>query len=439
MCDLKGKKLLVMDRTALAACAVKRAKELGIKTVVANFYPIEESPSKQVADVAIDIDISNIDAMVALIKEHQIDGVFVGWTDSHLPFYAQICEKAGLPCCGTKEQFDILSNDKRRFKQECMKYGVPTIPEYKLDISLRREDLDQIRYPVLVKPADESGSRGVRRCDNEQELISYYTALYQSSRSKKILCEKYIDSPNEIFIHYTVQDGYPSVSCSFMKHKAKGEGVAAASAILHMFSSPYIDLFRQTAQPACDGMIRGLGIKNAVVNFQGFIQEDKFYFYESGLRMGGEQFYVFSKALNGISSLDMMIEFALTGKMTCGDVKKQDDPKYSKSCCNYYITLKAGTIADIQGLDVVEKMPQVLQIATFKQVGDVISKTNSLDRVIYRLHVMDDTPEALARALSKISKTLRIMAREGYEMQVEELTYERALEMTSKSVLGTVK
>ena len=135
----------------------------------------------------------------------------------------------------------------------------------------------------------------------------------------------------------------------------------------------------------------------------------------------------------------MMIEFALTGKMTCGDVKTQDDPKYSKSCCNYYITLKAGTIADIQGLDIVEKMPQVLQIATFKQVGDVISETNSLDRVIYRLHVMDDTPEALAKTLNKISKTLRVMAQEGYEMQVEELTYERALEMTSKSVLGTAK
>ena len=57
---LKGKTLMVMDRTALAACAVKRAKEMGIRTVVANFYKTEDSPSKQLADVAIDIDISNI-------------------------------------------------------------------------------------------------------------------------------------------------------------------------------------------------------------------------------------------------------------------------------------------------------------------------------------------------------------------------------------------
>ena len=225
--------------------------------------------------------------------------------------------------------------------------------------------------------------------------------------------QKYISSPNEIFIHYTVQDGYASLSSTFMKHKARTENGAASSAILHMFSSSYVDLFRQTAEPACIRMIEGLGIRNGIVMFQGFIEDGRFYFYESGLRMGGEQFYVFAKPLNGISSLDMMIEFALTGRITCGDVRTQDNCKFSKSCCNYYITLRGGTIGEILGLDEVLAMPQVLQNATFHKVGDVIQDTNSLDRVIYRMHVMDDTPEKLARTLNQISTTLRVMAAEG--------------------------
>ena len=211
---LKGKTLLIMDRTALAACAVVRAKEMGIRTVVANFYKTEDSPSKQVADIAIDIDISNIDAMVSLIKEYQIDGVFVGWTDSHLPYYARICEKAGLPCCGTEEQFDVLSNDKRRFKETCLKYGVPTPETYDIDMDFRREVLDRVVYPVMVKPADGSGGRGIKKCMNESELITHYTALYNSSASKKIICEQYMGDENEVFIHYTVQGGYCSLSCS---------------------------------------------------------------------------------------------------------------------------------------------------------------------------------------------------------------------------------
>lgn len=433
MYNLEGKTLLVMDRTALAACAVTRAKELGVKTVVANWYSTEDSPSKQVADETVDIDISKIDDMLALIKEKNIDGIFVGWTDSHLPFYAEICEKAGLPCCGTKEQFDILSNDKRRFKDVCLQYGVPVPKEYKLSMEFKPEDLAKIKYPVLVKPADESGSRGIRKCSNEAELIENYTWLYNRSASKKIFVEQYIDSTKEIFLHYTMQDGNYSLSSGFMKHRAVSEGSVAASAILHVFSPSYIDLYKKTAEPAILNMMKELGLKNGVVMFQGFIDGDQFYFYESGLRMGGEQFYVFAKPLNGVSSLDLMIEFSVTGEMKSANAKELDNPKYSKSCVNYYITLKPGVITEIHGLEEVEKMPQVLQNATFKAIGDRIDPTNSLDRVIYRLHVMDDTPEKLAETLEKISHTLRILDENGNEMQLEELSYERALEMLLNS------
>ena len=429
--NVEGKRLLVMDGSALAACAVKRAKDLGLYTIVANFYPTEQSPSKQVADEAIMVDISDIDAMLAIIEEKNIDGIFVGWTDSHLPFYAELCSRAGLPCCGTKEQFDILSNDKRRFKEYCLKYDVPVPQEYKLTIDFDRDDLNRIEYPVIVKPADESGSRGIRKCSNEEELIENFIWSYNRSKSKKIFVEQYIDSPQEIFLHYTIQGGEFSLSSAFMKYRAKSETEVAASAILHMFAPPQIEMYKKTAEPAAVNMFKNLGLKNGVVMLQGFIKGDIFYFYESGLRMGGEQFYVFAERLNGVSALDLMIEFSVTGEMGSSNVKKLDNPHFSKSCCNYYVTLKPGIITAIKGIDEVSRMSQVLQVTTFKGVGSVIDPTNSLDRVIYRLHVMDETPELLAETLEKISKTLRIIDEDGHEMQLEELSYDRALEMTS--------
>ena len=431
--NIKGKKLMFLGGSGLDACAVKRAKELGLTTIVANWYDVDRAPAMAIADEAWKVDFSDTENMVKLIKENHVDGIFVGWTDSHLQHYVDICEKAGLPCCGTAEQFEVLSNDKRLFKQACREYGVPTPFEYKLDMDFKREDLDKIEYPVLVKPADESGSRGIKRCDNEEELVSYYKELYASSASKKIFVEQYIDSDKEIYIHYTVQDGYCSLSSTFMKQKPILEGKVASSAILHVFPSSYVDLYRETAEPAAVHMFEDLGLKNCIVMLQGFIKDDKFYFYESGLRMGGEQFYVFADILNGINALDMMIEFSVTGKMTCGNAKEQDDPHFSKSCCNYYITLKPGVITSIEGLEEVEAMPQVLQNSTFKKIGDEISKTNSLDRVIYRLHVMDDTPQDLARTLEKISNAFCIKDQFGNEMQVERLTYDRALEMILNS------
>lgn len=426
---LKGKTLLVMDRTALAACAVERAKQMGIRTVVANFYKTEDSPSKQVADIAIDIDISDTEAMLKLIKDYNIDGIFVGWTDSHLPFYAKICEAAGLPCCGNLEQFDILSNDKNRFKEYCVKYGVPTPEIFKVDINFKREDLDKIIYPVMVKPADGSGGRGIMKCTNEEELIAHYKELYEASASKKIVCERYMDSENEIFIHYTIQNGYPSLSSSFLKYKVNAERVKAASCLFHMFAPKYLKAYKRDTEGAVVNMINALGVKYGNLMFQGFEDHGKLYFHESGLRMGGEQFYVFAEKLNGISSLELMIEFALTGEMTLYDVKEQDNYNFIKYCCNYYIPLKAGTISAINNLDKINAMPQVLQNKQFKFIGDKISDTSSLDRVIFRIHVMDDTKEAFAKTLCKISDTIEILDENGNDMQLQRLDYDTVMDM----------
>ena len=425
--NLKGKTLLIMDRTALAACAVKRAREMGIKTIVANFYPIEQSPSKQIADIIINVDISDIDAMVKIVKDYHIDGIFVGWTDSHLPYYAEICERTGLPCCGTREQFLTLSNDKSRFKALCHEYGVPTIKDYKLDIGFKREDLDQIHYPVIVKPADGSGSRGVKCCKNEEELIEHYTCLYNSSENKNIICEDYIDSGKEIFLNYLIQDGKCSLSATYMSFNSQYEDGRKGPAILHIYPSSYTNQYISTTEPLVVKMFSEFGLKNAFLSLQGFVHDDGFVFHETGLRMGGGQSYVFTQKINGISSLDLMIEYSLTGSMKSMKAREQDNPCFNKVCANYYIPLREGTITSISGADIVSSMPEVLQLIQIKTVGDLISQANSLDRVCFRIHVIDDTKEKLASTLSYISKTIQINDEHGNEMQIETLSYDRAL------------
>lgn len=426
MYKLDGKTLLVMDNTALGASAVMRAKELGVKTIVANFYPFEKSASKQVADEHTEIDISDTEAMVQLIREKHIDGIFVGWTDSHLPFYADICEKAGLPCCATKEQFGILSNDKHKFKDACLKYGVPCSEEYKLDIEFKQEDLDRIKYPVMVKPADGSGGRGIKRCNNEEEMKTHYRELYEQSASKNIICERFVESDKEIFLNYTIQDGYCSLSAAYMSYKDK-------TTTLHVYPSSYIRKYKETVEPAVKRMFEGLGLKNAVLSLQGFVENGSFCFHETGLRMGGGQSYVFTQVLNGVSALDLMIEFSLTGKMTICDLKKSDNPYFSQYAVNYYIKLASGTIASIVGYDTIKQMPQMLQIRTFKKIGDKIPPTTSTDAVIYRMHVMDKTQEALAKTLEYISSTLKIVSDKGENMQSIPLTYDKALEVIANS------
>ena len=128
---------------------------------------------------------ADIDAMVKLIKDEKVDGILTGFTDSTLPHYAQICEAAGLPCYGTKEQVEILTN-KRIYKKNCREFGVPVVEEYNIkENDLDTEVVNNVKYPLLVKPADNSGGRGISICHNKEKLFHGYNKALSLSEKKK--------------------------------------------------------------------------------------------------------------------------------------------------------------------------------------------------------------------------------------------------------------
>ena len=150
--NLRGKRLLILGGMRFSCEIVIKAKEMGIYTLVADYNKIEDSPGKQIADEAVDLSVIDVDAVVDYVKHNAIDGVFVGFNDMLLPYYAEICRRTGLPCYGTKEQFETLIA-KDQYKTLCRQFGVPTIPEYDIN------DV-HIKYPVRKKrehPAAETG------------------------------------------------------------------------------------------------------------------------------------------------------------------------------------------------------------------------------------------------------------------------------------------
>ena len=88
-------------------------------------------------------------------KEEKIDGVMNFCIDPAQKPYQEICERLNLPCIGTKESFEILT-DKRKFKDYCLKHDVDVVPEYSA------EDIEsgKVEYPIFIKPTNSRGSRG---------------------------------------------------------------------------------------------------------------------------------------------------------------------------------------------------------------------------------------------------------------------------------------
>ena len=130
--ELKGKRLLILGGAQISCEIVRHARALGITTAVTDWYPYEKSPAKQIADEAYYESTSDMTAMEKLIVEKNFDGVITGFTDSVLPYYAEMCKITGLPAYGTREQFETFIN-KEKYKELMRKFDVPTIPEYRID------------------------------------------------------------------------------------------------------------------------------------------------------------------------------------------------------------------------------------------------------------------------------------------------------------------
>ena len=127
--NLNGKTILFLDGSVGNLCVIEKARELGARTVVANFFPKETQPAKYIADKDYRIDFWDMDVVKKVVEAEHIDGIFTTASDSHLRAYSKICAANGFYAYATNEQIESISN-KTRFKSLCLQHGLNVIPEY---------------------------------------------------------------------------------------------------------------------------------------------------------------------------------------------------------------------------------------------------------------------------------------------------------------------
>lgn len=405
--DLEGKKLLILGGVALAKEIVKCAQARNIKALVTDY--LVDSPAKKIADERFMVSTTNVDAVVELIKKQKIDGVITGFVDSLLPYYAAICEKANLPCYGTKEQFE-LAMSKDKFKQLCRDFDVPTVIEYDLKYPFNDEELKNIQYPIVIKPVDNSGARGVYICENEFALKNNYPRTLSFSKSKKVIVEKYM-SNNEVTINYIVQDGnvvLSSVSDRYMKNKGKN---TVSLPVAYIYPSVHLAKYQKTLNQKVIKMLKSVGIRNGVIFIQTFEENGNCVLYEMGYRMTGAMDFKITNKINGINPMDLMINFALTGKMAAQNIANYINPNYQEFGFSLTFCAKPGRIAKIINLDKVLEIDDVLDIVLSYQEGDVIEETaiGTLKQVVMRVFGVCKTRTKMLATIKAITSLIDVV------------------------------
>ena len=412
--DLKGKKLLILGGDAASIDIVDAARSLGVYTIVTDWYDTRRSPAKLVADEFWNDSIRDTDVLIRRIKENGIEGIITGYTDSYLLSYQHLCELSGLPSYASKEVFE-LTMDKSRFKNLCRMNGIPVIPEYELDSFDPRVISKDNK--VIIKPVDNSGSRGVILCESAQDFQKCLDYALSYSEKKKVVIEKYMEMES-ISISYTIQDGRISLSTTDDRHVHKSQGGSAVTNF-GIYPSKYAQPYREKIDGLLREMYRKIGVKNGVISIQFFTNGDEFYVIEMGHRLTGGQHYTYTMMENGISVLDCLIHFALTGKMADYNISERDNAAFNHTYCHLVLLGKPGIIARFEGIDYVKQMPELMHYTQIRDVGDVIGADGTAAQKVVGLHLKVKDRYDLLRVFNEIKSHLFFYDKDGNDLTLD--------------------
>lgn len=116
----------------------------------------------------------------------------------------------------------------------------------------------------------------------------------------------------------------------------------------------------------------------------------------------------------------MMVNYSLTGSMTEEDeILLKDKPIFAMPCAQLNIPVKPGKISVLEGVEKVKKMAGVLNITQNHKLGDVVANNGTLGRLCLRIHLIENSHDALTELITKINNTLVIKDELGSDMFLE--------------------
>lgn len=416
MKNLKGKKLLVLGGNALSCDIVTTAQRLGIYTIVTDWNDSDKSPAKKIADEAWDISLTDIDALVSKIKEENIDGVTTNYTDSYLIPYARLCKAAGLPALADKFQIESISN-KDKSKAVFKNHGIAIPQLLGIDSEKDIERIgDSIEYPVILKPVDQSGQRGIFVCTDKESLKKYYPESLKYSASGKVLVEEYLQG-DYVVMFFTIQNGH--VTLASMADKPVTDAYASHQVKLPMayiLPSKYVGLCRETVLPKVQAFVDTLKIKQGVIGIEGIVKDNVIKTFEMQFRLGGMRHHEFVAQENGMDLMEMIIRYALTGEFDGWDAAKCDNADFKHTYVLLNVLVNTGKISKIEGLDEIKALPEFTKLTIMSKEGDEIKLAGTVNQIVCKISLKVADKKRLNELIHYIHNTLKVYNESGENM-----------------------
>ncbi|MBA2860458.1 acetyl-CoA carboxylase biotin carboxylase subunit family protein [Methanococcus maripaludis] len=303
------KKILLLGGSIQQIPAIEYAKKKGYFTVLCDY--LMDNPGQDYADKFYCVSTTDKEAVLTVAKSEMVDGVVAYASDPAAPTAAYVAEKLGLPT-NPYDSVEILSY-KDKFREFLSENNL-NCPKAKTFSSFAdaKKEISQFTFPIMVKPVDSSGSKGVSKIEDFEDFEDAYDRALENSRNKNVIVEEYIMKDHEFMIagDCFVINGKVVYWGLLNSHRDKHVNpyVPVGTSYPIFISDARLELVKIETQKLFDL----LNIKFGAFNIEIMIDKnDNLYFIEMGPRNGGNMIPDLLKMATGVDMIAATIECAM--------------------------------------------------------------------------------------------------------------------------------
>jgi len=182
------KKLAIIGASYLQQPLVEKAREMGVESIC--FAWEEGAVCKDICDHFYPVSTVDKEEILRICREIKIDGITTIASDVAVLTVNYVAEKMGL--VGNPDKYSQTTTNKYLMRQCFMEHDVPS-PKFCLTEGQIPHIIKDFRFPVIVKPTDRSGSRGVEKVDKQEDLQEAITRACNESFQKKAVIEEFVE------------------------------------------------------------------------------------------------------------------------------------------------------------------------------------------------------------------------------------------------------
>lgn len=402
------KKILLLGGSAQQVVAIETAKKMGYYTILCDFLP--DNPGQYVADKFYLESTTDKEAILKIAEKEEIDGIVAYASDPAAPTAAYVAEKMGLPG-NPFESVEILCNkDKfRKFLQE-NDFCTPLAKGYS-DIEEAYEDLNNnyFKFPVIVKPVDSSGSKGVGKICDYSDIKDKLEYAMSFSRGKRIIVEEYV----ECFGYQIAGDGlsvdgklvFRCFANDHFNPKCKNPFVPMSASFPYNMPEEIQDKIHNEIQR----LISLLKMKTCTYNFDMRIDKDyNVYLMEIAPRDGGNYIPQIINYATGVNLVEYSIKAAMGENIDCTSFSKPE------GFWSYYAvhSLEDGILDKINIEENVLKN-HIVENHIIKNQGDEIKAFTGANTTLGILIMKFESMEQMLDMMDNSEKWINISLMEG--------------------------